>query len=824
MSKLIKATKRISAIAASALLLSSASYANVSNYASNFEKNGMFVGEVVVGSGVGADDSAAANVVINDLKSRYSGEEMVELSFSRAGEESSDDDSVLIDDEVRLGESLADIKSTLDSDDFELLEDREVQDKAGKNYDYTQEISIGNASVSFGWESSFEEYNDYSSSEPVSYLDYDANEASTYTISVNFDDVVKLYESSDGDNDYVGGQSFKVLNREFTFDPQATEDSDEIVLYSSSQTVTLDSEGEQSISIVHEGKTYEVRLNGANSANSEVQIVVNGERDTVEKGDQATIAGLNVYVDDVFVNDLVEATKEANAKLFLGSNKVEIDSENYKKIVVNDEEIDGYYAKYTADGGTSVDLEQELSELSFRVILDEMEDKNEYILEGQEFRDPVFGDLSLYFEGPSQKYEDGELVEFVATSSKGKLEFETTQGDSVSVDLFEDNAAKDDLILDEDLNIAGTLKSYDNPLAADNVDDGNTETAVGSTTPVTNAYEDGDVFFLNEDVSKEGDERVTFLAEIESFNYDEALSSKNSVSISLNGDSKDYNIGDEISDTGIKVSSFVTGDKTYDGVTVTDIKAVVLSAATPSEVYAKNGFKVTFDATDLTSMKTITVEETTADERRDPKALGTVVYSYIDDDDELNAVYTSTNMVSVESDKDNTYQASVVGTFSEEDEDKGFVKFYVPKEEVNFNVYFRIGEGLSGMEGSRVVPASQADEEYAKLEDEGYTVTRSNVEASNVEFSVSAPVMDSAASGSNMIVVGGPAVNSQARALLGMSDYSMANAGVSEGEAVVRYFSDKNSVLAYGWSSAGTMAAVRSLVDGSAVDNRRFSE
>ena len=824
MSKLIKATKRISAIAASALLLSSASYANVSNYASNFEKNGMFVGEVVVGSGVGADDSAAANVVINDLKSRYSGEEMVELSFSRAGEESEEDDSVLIDDEVKLGDNLADIKSTLDSDDFDLLEDREVQDKAGKNYDYTQEISIGNASVGFGWDSSFEEENDYSSSEPVSFLNYDTNDASTYTISVDFEDPVKLYESSDGDNDYVGGQSFKVLNREFTFDPQATEDSDEIVLYSSSQTVTLDSEGEQSISIVHEGKTYEVRLNGANSANSEVQIVVNGERDTVEKGDQATIAGLNVYVDDVFVNDLVEATKEANAKLFLGSNKVEIDSETYKKIVVNDEEIDGYYAKYTADGGTSVDLEQELSELSFRVILDEMEDKNEFILEGQEFRDPVFGDLSLYFEGPNQKYEDGELVEFVATSSKGKFEFENTQGDSVSVDLFEDNAAKTDLILDEDLNIAGTLKPYE----AEDGDKQDSETAIADLDEgdiVTNSYEDGDIFFLNEDTSKAGDEVVTFLAEIEGFNYDEAQSSKNYVTISLNGDSKDYNIGDEISDTGVSVSSFVTGEKTYDNVAVTDIKAVVLSGVTPSEVYTRNGFKVTFNATDLDSLKTVAVEETAADDRdSDPKALGTVAYNYSNDDDELNVAYTSTNMVSVDSDKDNTYQASVVGTFSEEDEDKGFVKFYVPKEEVNFNVYFRIGEGLSSMEGSRVVPASKADEEYAKLEDEGYTVTRNSVEASNVEFSVSAPVMDSAASGSNMIVVGGPAVNSQARALLGMSDYSMANAGVSEGEAVVRYFSDKNSVLAYGWSSAGTMAAVRSLVDGSAVDNRRFSE
>jgi len=66
------------------------------------------------------------------------------------------------------------------------------------------------------------------------------------------------------------------------------------------------------------------------------------------------------------------------------------------------------------------------------------------------------------------------------------------------------------------------------------------------------------------------------------------------------------------------------------------------------------------------------------------------------------------------------------------------------------------------------------------------------------------------------IVVGGPAVNSAARALLGIEAYTIEQAGVAEGEAVAKYFADNNNVLVYGYSGADTAAIVEKLNAGTA--------
>ena len=101
-------------------------------------------------------------------------------------------------------------------------------------------------------------------------------------------------------------------------------------------------------------------------------------------------------------------------------------------------------------------------------------------------------------------------------------------------------------------------------------------------------------------------------------------------------------------------------------------------------------------------------------------------------------------------------------------------------------------------------------DKVAELEADGYTiVSQETMTTEEVEFDITAPVTDSQASGSSdMIVVGGPAVNEVAADLLGLSfpTYDSAS-GVNEGEAVIRFFESENSVLVYGWSAADTKAA-----------------
>ena len=137
----------------------------------------------------------------------------------------------------------------------------------------------------------------------------------------------------------------------------------------------------------------------------------------------------------------------------------------------------------------------------------------------------------------------------------------------------------------------------------------------------------------------------------------------------------------------------------------------------------------------------------------------------------------------------------------------------VPEEQVEASVSLVFGgEAASSM--TVTVDESAVADKKAELEDEGYTVVSTeNVAASAVTFDVTAPVMDSAVSGSsNMIVVGGPAVNRVAAELLGLSfpTYGVAS-GVAMDEAVIRYFADKNSIVVYGYEGKDTQAAVAKL-------------
>ena len=98
-------------------------------------------------------------------------------------------------------------------------------------------------------------------------------------------------------------------------------------------------------------------------------------------------------------------------------------------------------------------------------------------------------------------------------------------------------------------------------------------------------------------------------------------------------------------------------------------------------------------------------------------------------------------------------------------------------------------------------------------------------------FDVTSPMLDTdmvalgEAAWNDMIVVGGPAVNQVAAMLLGLDYPTYGSAsGVSEGEGLIRYFEDSNSVLVYGYSAQDTAEAVDRLNSGGlSGDEERFN-
>ena len=825
MSKLLNVTKKISAIAVSALMLSSASFANLSNYSSHFEKSGKFVGEVVVGSGIGADDAEAANIVISDLKDRYSGESMVELSFSRSGKVSNEGSSFDLsdDNDVYLGLTLGEIENKLDYDEtgVSFLRDGILSDQENENkdYDYEQIIELSDAQISFG--RSVGDLDDRVST-PVPYLDMDGKVL--YTLTVDFQDTVDYVskDSSDEGKGLVDGEKLEIFGQEFTFDPN-TEDGDDLKLFTSSQTVVLDSDGSSSVTVNHEGRSYEVVLLGANSASNKVEVAINGDRESVDEGDTATIGGLKVFVDEVFVDDLVEAEKDASARLFLGSNEIEIPTSarggDFKKLIIDGDNVRGYEVKAETSGSSTWDG---LKELQFQVTPSEWDgefDEIEYLMDEDYVQDPLFKELSVSFASPND-LKQGDEVQLKAGSEDATLEFVNEDGNDYKLEVYtgDENSAAVSLYADEG------YEYYSN--YTDDLDDlsdglGKNEVLVLSET----IFGEDNIFILNEDSSGSSDEWVTQIYQVDGFGYEGSSEYDHYVTITnlMTGDSEDYEVGDELDDTKVTIKELRVDENTLadDDVEATyfelDFENVDDKELSDADIYTDGNLKLSINGDGTIDVAEVPVSGRDATLAED--MVITVDSEASNSDTEVE--FTESDLAETDDDADGEWEYGLtkVGTYSEEDtDDNEEVTLWTPEEEIEYSVSFNFGEVSSSMEGSRVVKASEADEIYAELQEEGYSVSRSNLKTSNIEFRVSAPVSDSEATGRNMIVVGGPAVNSQARALLG------GNEGLSEGQAVVRYFSDKNSVLVYGWSKQGTMAAAKRLVSGSAIDNQKFNE
>ena len=234
-------------------------------------------------------------------------------------------------------------------------------------------------------------------------------------------------------------------------------------------------------------------------------------------------------------------------------------------------------------------------------------------------------------------------------------------------------------------------------------------------------------------------------------------------------------------------------------------------------IFVKGGMRIDIDGTDSLNFTELANQD---DRESSSDQLLLTVQGYVNSDDDLEFNYSNKPTALSDDNDDNNYYITTSGTYMITDEgsdDKGKVNFYVPNSEVQYKASVNIGQTSTKL--TERVSADRVDERFLELQQEGYTVTKTAVEKSNVEFDVSAPINDVNAGSSDNIVVGGPAVNSKARELLGAGVV-----GVDAGQAVVRYFSSSNSILVYGYSKAGTLAAAKKLVSNSAQDGNKFNE
>ena len=152
MSKFTKATKRIAAVAASAVMVSSAAFgAGLSSYPQNFVSNGKFDGKVVVGSAASAMDTTTATSIIEDLKSEFSGSSSkVKITYKSASAGGEEVSAVRSNQALNYGEDIGTVTETagFDDQDVDALVDGRFKNGISDE-DYEQTLLLANGEFNY---------------------------------------------------------------------------------------------------------------------------------------------------------------------------------------------------------------------------------------------------------------------------------------------------------------------------------------------------------------------------------------------------------------------------------------------------------------------------------------------------------------------------------------------------------------------------------------------------------------------------------------------------------------------------------------------------
>lgn len=805
MSKFTKATKRIAAVAASAVMVSSAAFgAGLSSYPQNFVSNGAFDGKVVVGSAASAMDTTSATSIIEDLKSEFSGSssktKITYKSASQGGEEVS---AVRSNQALNYGEFLGNTSETAgftDGDADVLADDRFSNGASDEDYEQTLIIDP-NSAIEFDY-ALRDNVNGITEIKDGLYI-ADGTVFAEYTVELKTA-IDASTAATNPEEDFIG-EEITIMGNEFTIgDVSISLDTfTKIVLLGGANKVSL-GEGE-STSVTIDGKSYEISVQSV--SDSKVLLTINGETKSINEFDSEDIAGVSIAV-----TDLVSSSRDAvkgYAEVVVGGQKITLENGEVK---INDEDISDIYEDYEVTSAINDDGSDWTGfTLTYAVGDDTLLEK------GDMLEDVLFQAFTLNYDGTNEpEYTE---VKLSVNDDDVKVTGTTVDGVSLNRDLVHMadktnvNSAvwlkgendEDRVFFDGSIALLGNTSSLN----------GNLTNGTAPVFDLATTIPKGSGFLLEKDVNEQYMYLVTSVDTVGADNevdFDEILRGDDEADIKKTEWDTKLGVVGEIFNDGTGVLDTTTSNLgtmiAFENELVMDVSSV-----------ESNGNV----AVSSTLVFTIDDDDTNADgtEDADSEITVTLTQDDVDDEFDLAVAFTGTAAQTNSGDDDNVKGDSDVKTLAnaygilveyDNDEDT-YVTIMIPEEQVEAqaSVVFG-GEGASSM--SVTVDSSAADDKKAELEEDGYTVVSSEaVSTTAVTFGVTAPAYDADVSGmDDMIVVGGPAVNKVAAALLGLSypTYGAAS-GVGADEAVIRYFADSNSVVVYGYEGKDTAAAVSKL-------------
>lgn len=744
-----KAIKRIVALAAgttmvTATIMGAMAY-DLGDYPEPFVKNGVFDGKIVVGKTAQVSDVIGAIDVAASLQA--AAKTAVDVDGNVATVTVSGGAQVMTgSQDLNFGDALT-IKDSgvFDDDDFpELLADGIVEDDDGTEYDYEQTVSVPALTVTYG-------QNDDYSDDPVFYMDVDSGEIITYTVTLK--DTVNATDLDDS-------ETIEMFGKVFTFDPDNSNGED-FTLFGSDVTVTATQN--EPVTVEVDGEEYTIEILGGNSDDSTAIIRVTGDSTvtkTLEAGDSRTMAGLDVYIDDVFISNIGEDT--ISVGIFVGSEKIVIPDADtsWTELEINGEDDTDIYGKLTGTVGALTKMEFKVEPTDFKdPALDD--DEWDWITMGTSFEDPLFG-FSLAFDSMTPSVEGRDAVEFARSGDTVSIAFTNNEGDDYEVDLY--TATGTNLDFADDFYM--TLNA-----------DGNMSLADGK-------------YFVIEETESDVGESVTHILEVRDIEFDGADSYVSLKNLAT-GQTFDVDEGDEVEDTGAYVD--VTSASEF---LLRTTSGGAINYTADTRIIADGGLAIALDST-VTGADEADIVVTEDADDLDEQAPNKITFTIEDDADDDIIISTiamnGSSVTAADEDDEVGYGISEYGTYATWDkEDKGWLNVYYSETEVDYNVF------LNGPDAV-VVTSGSADAGVA------YNVNEFVVGQIAVYDDEAMSLIGS----TPLIAVGGPCVNTVSADLMGNPE--VCYEGFTDGKAKIKLFESQNALMVAGSTGEDTTGAAQVL-------------
>ena len=814
--KLRKAVKRILALGTGATMvgatvMSAMGAADLATYPAPFVENGLFNAVIIVGESGQTTDVIGAVDIATSLQ--YSSQTSTTVDVS-GGDNVQVSQGVRIESgsqPLRLGLNFSGIgRTSMTSSELDLLKTSSFQDQQGTSYTAVQKIQLPNAFVAYGRSAPSSDQN---VDEPVLHVNFENGPLGTGTPQYNL--IIDFPTAIDPTN--LTNEVVSLFGREYTTGAAASEmTSTKVTLYQSAVDQTFTAGQEAVVDV--KGQKVTVRVIGVNTQASPatVTVSVNGETESLTKGQTKTLGGQRIYVRDV--QAYTQPVGGGGARLFIGSEKLVFsDGSNVEK-GTESKSVDGTNVSVTTASG-------KISRISVGVQPRNYDTKNGVLLEGQEFVDPVFGTFKFLFAkpgaNPDLKAASKSLIQLIPSGEdKLRISFKNKGGQQYNVDFLKgngtDTAGPDTITpLDDGLLVRANGDTsrdfitasgsrigrndyfvigsgeYQRILKLSSLRNTSTEkeitvqdVAVGGTsqdwtfTEASSAASgtmtyDGNSYTFNVNMTSTNDGNIS------STSVTNQIYTDNDNLIILPLSNADHTLGDDLSDTN-------TTDLNNTNITVKE--RTTYSTGSKADDYGVFTFRYAYDngrsGTDLF----LVADPTYA---RDSAATSTALSL-----SDTGAALYSLSFESSGADSDVKSDVTPWGTLIEynSDSNEQSVKLWMPTEQASYNVFIAPAGATATVggagEGQIVVPTINPIQV-------GAAVLPSEVsDFTNV----------------NSVVVGGPCVNTDAATLLG--NPAMCTEGFEEGKAMLRLFthpSGKVALLVAGYSATDTRRAARVL-------------